>query len=282
MLRAPHLLLALCAALVLQAAPARAANPVVHVATELGSFEIELCAELSPLCPSAVPDSVDNFLTYLEDGDYVGSVIHRSLPGFIIQGGGFRVEPDQLVHRVPRDSPILNEPNQSNLRGTVSYAKVGPPEGEEPTEETINSATSEWFVNVGDNPGLDSQNGGFTVFGVVRGEGMQVVDAINALPRLRFFDSQENTAIAIFEPIEIVTAFGEVPVPQELLDRATGMAQPFPTLSEFADGLISTDITLVPEPDVPSAGASALAVLVALAWRRGHRGDQRLRATRAT
>ena len=94
----------------------------------------------------------------------------------MIQGGGFTFR--DVTEPVPRDAPVPNEFGRSNLRGTLAMAKVsGDP----------NSATSEWFFNLADNSGppseLDTQNGGFTVFGQVRGDGMQVVDAIAALNR---------------------------------------------------------------------------------------------------
>lgn len=135
------------------------------------------------------PVSVENFTNYAEDDDYVNSIIHRSVPGFIIQGGGFIVDgleeivtatPNSgaaSVERVPTDAPIVNEfsPERSNLRGTIAFAKLG---------GDPNSATSQWFFNLADNSGnLDSQNGGFTVFGqVLSEEDLAIVDAIAGLP----------------------------------------------------------------------------------------------------
>ena len=100
------------------------------------------------------------------------SFIHRSVAGFVVQGGGFTFT-NGIANPVPTDPPVINEPGISNTRGTISMAKrSGDP----------NSATSQWFVNVGDNASqLDDQNGGFTVFGQVKGNGMEVIDAINAL-----------------------------------------------------------------------------------------------------
>lgn len=136
------------------------------------------------------PSSVENFLNYVEDGDYINSIIHRSIPGFVIQGGGFTVdELEQVVNQtgngaaavelVPTDDPIENEfsPERSNVRGTIAFAKLG---------GDPDSATSQWFFNLSDNSeNLDNQNGGFTVFGQVLGEeDLATIDAIAALPTL--------------------------------------------------------------------------------------------------
>jgi len=138
----------------------------VTLTTVLGDVVIELYDE-------ETPETVANFLNYVRDGDFNSSFIHRSVNDFIIQGGGFTYI-DAAVSAIPKDPPVINEPGISNLRGTIAMAKVS---------GNANSATSQWFINLGDNSGgLDNQNGGFTVFGKVLGDGMQVVDAIAALP----------------------------------------------------------------------------------------------------
>jgi cyclophilin family peptidyl-prolyl cis-trans isomerase len=133
--------------------------------TSLGNIEVELF-------DTVTPRTVENFMNYVNDGDFTNSFIHRSVPGFIIQGGGFTFENGELA-AVPTDLPVTNEFGRSNIRGTIAMAKVsGNP----------NSATSHWFFNLADNSAnLDTQNGGFTVFGQVIGSGMEVVDAIAAL-----------------------------------------------------------------------------------------------------
>lgn len=147
----------------LVAVPALASS--VTVRSPLGDIVIELFED-------AAPETVANFLNYVDDGDYQDSFIHRSVPGFVIQGGGFSFVDDTVVE-VPTDPPVINEPGISNLRGTVAMAKRS---GDE------NSATSQWFINTADNASqLDGQNGGFTVFGEVV-SGMDVVDAIADLP----------------------------------------------------------------------------------------------------
>ena len=143
------------------------ANPVVRLETALGNFSIELFEQTTPV-------TVANFLNYVRDGDYDGTFIHRVVPGFVVQGGGFRLDANGALIDVPTDLPIVNEFSISNTRGTLAMAKL---------DGNPHSATSQWFVNLADNSGLlDSQNGGFTVFGRVIGDGMDVMDAIAALP----------------------------------------------------------------------------------------------------
>jgi cyclophilin family peptidyl-prolyl cis-trans isomerase len=138
----------------------------VTVETQLGSFEIELFE-------NEAPNTVANFLTYVRDGRFDATIVHRSVTDFVIQTGSYRVVDGELDN-VPTDDPVANEFGRSNTRGTVAMAKLaGDPD----------SATSGWFVNLADNSeNLDDQNGGFTVFGEVVGDGMEVVDAIGALP----------------------------------------------------------------------------------------------------
>jgi peptidyl-prolyl cis-trans isomerase A (cyclophilin A) len=111
-------------------------------------------------------------------GRYDGTVVHRSEQGFVIQGGwlSFDEQSANLMALQP-DGTIVNEPGISNTRGTIAMAKVaGDP----------NSASSQWFINMADNTFLDTDNGGFTVFGQVLGDGMTVVDGINQVPTYDF------------------------------------------------------------------------------------------------
>lgn len=151
------------AALLAVASDANAADAVIQ--TPLGDIELDLYEDQTPL-------SVANFLDYVRNGGYADAVIHRSVPGFVIQGGAYQVV-DGLIEDIPASDPVPNEPGIPNTRGTIAMAKLaGDPD----------SATSSWFINLQDNPDLDTQNGGFTVFGEVVGDGMTVVDAIAALP----------------------------------------------------------------------------------------------------
>jgi peptidyl-prolyl cis-trans isomerase A (cyclophilin A) len=148
--------------------------------TVLGTIDLKLFQKEAPL-------TVANFLNYVKSGAYTNSFIHRSarladLTPFVIQGGGFGFydfeDPNPEVTdyvRIPTDPPVPNEPGISNLRGTIAMAKLsGDPD----------SATSQWFFNLSDNSAiLDDQNGGFTVFGEVLYDGMNVVDAIANVPR---------------------------------------------------------------------------------------------------
>ena len=140
---------------------------VVSIHTSLGVLEITLH-------PESAPNHVENFLNYVNDDDYSNSFFHRSVPGFIIQAGGFSYSDDQFT-LVPTDPAVDNEFNLSNVRGTVAMAKLS---------ENPNSATNQWFINLADNStNLDNQNGGFTVFGTVS-SGMSVADDIANLVRV--------------------------------------------------------------------------------------------------
>ncbi len=145
-----------------------AAATIVLVETNMGDFEINLFDQTTP-------KTVTNFLTYVRDGAYNNSVIHRSLKDFVIQGGGKRYSGNNSAPftEIPARGPVDNEPKLSNVRGTVAMAKIN---------NSPNSATTHWYVNVKDNSAnLDKDNGGYTVFGVVTGTGMSIVDSINNL-----------------------------------------------------------------------------------------------------
>ena len=143
-----------------------ASATTVRVNTSLGDFSIELFDDVTPV-------TVANFLNYVNSGRFNGTLIHRSKPGFIIQGGILTCDSkDICLKPITTDATIQNEFSVSNTRGTVSMAKVG---------GDPNSASSQWFVNLADNSkNLDDQNGGFTAFGRVVGDGMTIVDTIAA------------------------------------------------------------------------------------------------------
>ena len=138
------------------------------------------------------PLAVENFLDYVNSGAYTNSIIHRSVPDFVIQGGGFTVN-DLQVDNIPTNPPVQNEfsENRSNLRGTIANAKLG---------DDPDSATSQWFFNLADNSGnLDNQNGGFTVFGQVLSEDdLATIDAIANVP--------------VFDATNINPAFTDLPL----------------------------------------------------------------------
>ncbi|MBA3819986.1 MAG: peptidyl-prolyl cis-trans isomerase [Deltaproteobacteria bacterium] len=142
------------------------ADPVVEVATTHGTFVITLD-------PARAPGSVENFLRYVDARHYDGTVFHRVIPTFMIQGGGF----DAQLEKRAVQAPITNEADNGlkNTRGTVAMARTGDP----------HSATAQFFVNVTDSAFLDHQaksgtGWGYAVFGKVT-EGMDVVDAIKGV-----------------------------------------------------------------------------------------------------
>ncbi len=162
---------------------------LIQIQTVTGSFSLRLY-------DTAMPRTVANFLHYVTSNKYAGTVIHRNsdtpdpppsgpLRDFVIQGGGYTltdpIPPNDLmsVGNVATIAPIADEPGGgvtglSNLRGTIAMAKSGP-----------NTATSQWFINQGDNSFLDDparSDGGFAAFGRVLAKGMTVVDAIGDLP----------------------------------------------------------------------------------------------------
>lgn len=141
-----------------------ASAQTVRFETSLGNIDVELLPDSAPL-------TVENFLMYLNKGAYTNTFIHRSVPGFIIQGGGYQFI-NNAIATIKSDPAVKNEFKLSNTRGTIAMAKLG---------TNPNSATNEWFFNLVNNASnLDSQNGGFTVFGRVSA-GLSVMDKIAAV-----------------------------------------------------------------------------------------------------
>jgi peptidyl-prolyl cis-trans isomerase B (cyclophilin B) len=132
------------------------------IQTNMGDIVVELN-------PTAAPVTVRNFLAYVKSGFYNGTIFHRVIKNFMIQGGGYN---QKFRKKKTRKAIKLEAQNGlSNLRGTIAMARTQNP----------NSATSQFFINVKDNKNLDSYGGGYAVFGkVIRG--MNVVDAIRKLP----------------------------------------------------------------------------------------------------
>ena len=138
-------------------------NPVVVMETSVGTIRIELRPDLTPV-------TVENFLRYVNNGYYDGLIFHRVISGFMIQGGGFDSD---MVQKSTYD-PIKNEADTgvSNARGTIAMARTG----------VVDSATSQFFINLVNNERLDFQNSspsgyGYAAFGKVI-EGMEIVDQI--------------------------------------------------------------------------------------------------------
>jgi cyclophilin family peptidyl-prolyl cis-trans isomerase len=140
-------------------------GPVVVLETSLGRIRIGLYDERSPI-------TAQNFVKYVRKGHYNGTVFHRVMPNFMIQGGGMSAD----MTEKPTDAPIRNEARTSQLRnsrGTLAMARTNDP----------NSATAQFFINLKDNVSLDYgiRGAGYAVFGEVL-EGMDVVDKIAAVP----------------------------------------------------------------------------------------------------
>ena len=157
-----RLAIILCTALL--AGPALAQK--VRLATSLGDIVIELEA-------AKAPKTVDNFLQYVKAGHYDGTVFHRVIENFMIQGGGMKADLSEKATRAP--IPLESRSGLSNQRGTVAMARTSDP----------NSATAQFFINLKDNSFLDQANArdgsGYAVFGKVVA-GMDVVDKIKAVP----------------------------------------------------------------------------------------------------
>ena len=157
----------LAVAVIAGVAVAEGANPQVRVETNKGVIVMELDADKAP-------KTVENFLGYVKTGHYIGTIFHRVIPNFMIQGGGVTQE----FQGKPLRPPVVNEANNglSNKRGSVAMARTS----------EVNSATAQFFINLKDNQFLDFRNEtpegyGYCVFGKVV-EGMDVVDKIAAIP----------------------------------------------------------------------------------------------------
>lgn len=232
-----HLLLVLCCF-----APGLSAKPYVCMDTNVGEYCMELL-------PEAAPASVANFLKYVEDGDYTNTLIHRSEPGFVLQGGGYTLY-SNLIGWMTVDDPVVNEYNQTNARGTVAMARIG---------GSVNSATSQWFINLANNSFLDSVDGGFTVFARIV-QGMDIVDSIAALQRFNLeadlgsaFRTVPTTVpagstnVALTNLIRVNRAYridtlpGSEPV---LLPYQCSTTSPGDTLTEFCGSTLSFPVSV--------------------------------------
>jgi cyclophilin family peptidyl-prolyl cis-trans isomerase len=146
-------------------------NTVVRLRTTQGNIDIELYDQSGPGTASAAPITTANFLEYIRLGRYDNTFFHRLFGGFVLQGGGFAFTPPSSSTAVLTNDPIQNEfdPGRSNIERTIAMAKLG---------GNPNSATNQFFFNLDDNSAnLDTQNGGFTVFGKVI-KGWEVVTTI--------------------------------------------------------------------------------------------------------
>lgn len=158
----------------LQAAPG---NPVVVIDTSLGAITVELFKDQAPV-------SVENFLEYVRDGFYAGTIWHRTVPGYVIQGGGFTPAFGEKTTRPPIQNEATN--GLSNRKGTVAMART----------RAARSGTSQFFINLADNIGLDHHglapdDFGYAVFGRVI-DGWDTVEKIAAVRTMTTPDGMEN------------------------------------------------------------------------------------------
>ena len=223
---------------------------IVQFETSLGNFEVNLYDQ-------GTPQTVANFLEYVNAGAYNNAIFHRSVPGFIVQGGGFEYDTEWPVVAIPSNAPVQNEPVYSNVKGTIAMAKVG---------GNPNSATNQWFFNLENNAttggALDIQNSGFTVFGEVTGDGMAILEQIAGLPRYDFGSSgaalselplqnfeagqtPDDTHLIIIQSITVIDA---------ATDTAAGLNPPENTSLN----------TSTPPPTTSSGGGSFGMILIGL------------------
>lgn len=139
------------------------AAPLVKFETNHGTIVVDMASKQAP-------KTVKNFLTYVADGSYDGSIFHRVIPGFVVQGGGY----NQQYQQLPTYEPVVNESigGLSNQRGTIAMART----------QAVDSATRQFYFNLVDNTNLDGvDHAGYTVFGKVV-SGMDVLDKIAQSP----------------------------------------------------------------------------------------------------
>jgi cyclophilin family peptidyl-prolyl cis-trans isomerase len=203
------------------------AGTLVEIRMSIGTLGLELYDLDKPI-------TVANFLNYISSGRYEDSFAHRLDPGFVLQGGGFYIDSTNSITAVPTFGTIQNEYSSgatySNTIGTIAMAR----------SSGVNSATSQWFVNLGNNAGLDTVNGGFTVFGTaiyaINGQGTAYAsphDFLNAISSA-FSDSDVSN---YFVRHDFASPLNELPV---LYDPKTG--------SLPLNSLVFTEIAVVPEP----------------------------------
>jgi cyclophilin family peptidyl-prolyl cis-trans isomerase len=224
--------------------------------TSKGVFDMALYASITP-------QTVSNFLGYVTRGDLANSLVHRASKSvfgedFVAQGGGFKPAGTNLT-AVPTVAGPTNEPGVYHSRGTVAMAKQsGNP----------HSATSQWFINMKDNSGeLDDQNGGFAAFGRVLGNGLDVADAILALPRTSYTINVNGSPTTFDDwPVDLIDPppSNFDPATAVLVNSITPVAPlAFAVVSNSVPGLVSasvigTNLTLTPL--TAFGGATAITV----------------------
>ena len=188
------------------------APPIVRFQTNLGNIDVQLL-------PNFAPNTVANFLAYMNAGSYTNSIIHRSVPGFIWQGGGYQLIDHSLV-AIPANAAINNEFAVSNTAGTLAMALVG---------SNIDSATTQWFFNEVDNSStLDAQY--FTVFGEINPNDTASFTVLNNIATVPVFTS--TPLGAEFDQIPLLNyTSGAIADADYVLVQSIGIIQPHPILT---------------------------------------------------
>ena len=231
---------------------------IVQFETNFGNFTVNLYDQ-------DTPETVANFLQYLDDGNgnnaYTNVIIHRSVDNFIIQGGGFTYnggtslnEQNLPLDTISANPAVTNEPTFSNVRGSIAMAKLG---------GNPNSATNQWYFNLANNAtNLDNQNGGYTVFGEVTAEGLEILDQISLVDQ---FDKS-----GAFTSIPLANYDGSSVPDNSNLIIITSIQITDPTVDTAADltPALSTAPAVTPpseQPESSGGGGGALAGFILLA-----------------
>ncbi|HKD05151.1 MAG TPA: peptidylprolyl isomerase [Bryobacteraceae bacterium] len=231
-------------------------NPTYRFITNLGNIDVVLT-------PSVAPKTVANFLSYVNAGYYNNTIFHRSVPGFVVQAGGYQYFPNQTpnVVAIPQSPAIPNEFNVTNATGTIAMALVS---------GNSNSATSQWFFNLANNGtnanALDSQM--FTVFGQTNAAGIKVLNLIAAQPvfdysatygsdfsTLPLSGGQTGTFIVVqsIVPVPTITSAGFLSAASYAPNSTTGIS-PGEILTVFGEGMGPSQLATF---TVPASGPIA-------------------------
>jgi cyclophilin family peptidyl-prolyl cis-trans isomerase len=193
---------------------------IVEFETSLGNFKVNLHDETTP-------KTVANFLEYVNDGTYNNTIVHRSVDNFVIQGGGFSNDGTLSPKSIEVKPTIINEPIYSNVIATIAMAK---------TQGNINSATSQWFINLRDNANsldpIDIYGGGaYAVFGEVVSGDMTTIAAIAATPKCN-----------------LGGAFTDIPMPNYICTNGGAGAENFVTIISvtISDSTVTSASSLNP------------------------------------
>ncbi|MEQ8314917.1 MAG: peptidylprolyl isomerase [Gammaproteobacteria bacterium] len=220
------------------------AGTIVEVQTSLGNFFIEVDEQSAPITGS-------NFLNYVRSGRYNNTIIHGATGGSVIRGGGYRYDDcNSGPEEIETDPPIPNESTGlSNLNGTIAALR--------PSNQP-DAATSQWFINIGDDPGLDTLDGGYAVFGKVLGDGVNVVNEISIARGLFLGFFLETPVLNYFELNIDCQLFGRDNVVQVLMSIvAEDSGNEVPSASyDSASGLLNANL------DLGSAGFFSLSFSV--------------------